>query len=241
MQYIIFTLFALAYFATLAKSIIPAYSAAMTQRTEHPLASLPLLPPEYLDRPSGSIPSKEQCYALWDKYTMPEHIREHSLRVADMAYNLAIIAAHKGFAIIPEEVNASALLHDIAKSYAIDHGGSHAQIGASWVVQETGNRRIGAGVLHHVHWPWRVVPADICQLPFFIIYADKRVKHTAYVSLQERFEDLLSRYGHSDFSCQSIHSAYMQGQEIETALGARLGMELHAYTPHSGRRGGPHA
>ncbi len=198
----------------------------------HPLEILPYL--ELSSLHVGSIPDDEACFALWDNYNMLENIRIHSLLVADVATLLATMAVDKGFDLCIKSVRASALLHDIAKTYTIDHGGSHAQMGASWVISATGNRKIAQGVAMHVHWPWPI-PENICQLPFFVIYADKRVKHTKCVSLTERYDDLVVRYGLTQAHRDSIHASYMQGKEIERALSAQLGVDLDAHTFDSGR------
>lgn len=71
---------------------------------------------------------------------------------------------------------AAGLLHDIAKSYTVQFGGSHAQIGASWVVDSTGNHKVAQAVYHHVEWPWPL-PEDLVHPVFFVIYADKRARH----------------------------------------------------------------
>ena len=184
---------------------------------------------------SGLIPDDEQCKALWRQYAMLDNVREHSWAVAELATALAKRAAQRGFAVNVPAVRASALLHDIAKTYTIRHGGSHSQLGASWVLYETKNPAIAQGVLLHVYWPWRIEQKSICRLPFFVIYADKRIRHNQCVSLQERFEDLLVRYGKDACSRANISLAYEQGKQMENALSAQLGWELDAYTLNSGR------
>lgn len=199
----------------------------------HPLAALPRLT---LRAPhTGDGPDEKRCRALWDKYGMLENIRAHSLQVAALATALAERAVERGFPVDVEKVRVCALLHDIAKTYTIAHGGSHAQMGASWVVAETGDRALAQGVMLHVHWPWDVRADEACPLPFFIIYADKRIMHDRCVSLAERYADLLGRYGHTDFSRAAIAESYVQGQNIERALTAQLGLELHAHTFDCGR------
>ncbi len=180
-------------------------------------------------------PSAAQCRALWNKYEVPEHIRIHSERVARFALELAERAAARGYAVDPPAVHASGLLHDLAKSYTITHGGSHAQLGAAWTIAETGCRGIAQGILHHVHWPWPVEEENICTLPFFLMYADKRTLHTGYVTLRERFADLQQRYGVSGQARGAINSSHEQALNIEQALSARLEMKLDAHTPDSGR------
>ncbi|MGN0009569.1 MAG: HDIG domain-containing metalloprotein [Desulfovibrionaceae bacterium] len=196
-------------------------------------AGLPFLPipPDC----GGSIPDDAACRALWDKYGMLDNVRAHSLRVAGIAQALAERAVARGLPVNVAAVRASAMLHDIAKTYTIRHGGSHAQLGASWVVAETRNRAIAQGVMLHVCWPWDITPETACCLPIFVIYADKRVRHDCCVTLQERFEDLLVRYGRNERAREDIRLAHRQGQIMETALSAQLGWDLHAHTFDSGR------
>ncbi len=202
----------------------------------HPLSGLPYLALSVEKAPAVPplVPDDDDCFALWDKYDIRDNVRSHSLMVADIAQSVAQMAYDKGFEICVPSVRASALLHDIAKSYTIDHGGSHAQIGASWVIEATGNRSIAQGVAMHVHWPW-ALPENICALPFFVMYADKRIMHQKCVSLQERYEDLLERYGTTKQYRAGITASYEQGKNIERALSAQLECSLHAYTLDSGR------
>ncbi len=198
----------------------------------HPLSILPFL--DLSSSHEGIIPDDAACFALWDKYNMLENVRVHSLLVADFATTLAKMAVDKGHELCVASIRASALLHDIAKTYTIDHGGSHAQMGASWVISSTGNRKIAQGVAMHVHWPWDL-PQDMCRLPFFVMYADKRIMHQKCVSLSTRYEDLLVRYGVTEAHRASIHASYLQGKSIENALSKLLGVDLDAYTFDSGR------
>lgn len=186
--------------------------------------------------PAWHVPSVAECEALWNVYGMMEHIRAHSRQVAAVAVGLAEKAVERGFCVDIPAVRASALLHDIAKSYTILHGGSHAQIGAAWVVAETQNQGIAQAVRFHVHWPWEI-PTDhrVCSLPFFVLYADKRIKHDQCVSLQERFEDLLVRYGSSEKSRNGIGVSHQQGLNLERAFTGQLGWNIHACTLDSGR------
>ncbi len=206
---------------------------------KHPLQALPVLPfsaqkKAQLSNAADSIPDDAACFALWDAHGMLDNIRAHSLMVADFATALAQMAVEKGHNVCVSSVRASALLHDIAKSYTIAHGGSHAQMGSSLVVQATGNRHIAQGVALHVEWPWKL-PKNICDLPFFIIYADKRIMHDTCVSLEERYKDLLQRYGDTEHHKKMITLSYEQGVKIENALSALLECDLNAYTLNSGR------
>jgi putative nucleotidyltransferase with HDIG domain len=167
---------------------------------------------------------------------MLPNVRRHSLLVAHIATRLAERAVECGFDVSVEQVRAAGLLHDIAKSYCLRHGGSHAMIGASWVVERTRHYPVARGVLLHVHWPWPLPEdAEICGLPFFIIYADKRVRHDRCVSLGERFEDLLTRYGKNAGARQSIRESFTQGKNIERAFTALLKWDMHEDSFDCGR------
>ena len=188
----------------------------------------------YPVNPKWHIPTRAECNVLWDKYKMPKHIRAHSEKVALIATTLAKLGAQRGFDISVESVTASALLHDIAKAYTIEFGGDHAWIGGSIVLSETGNPYVAQGVLHHVHWDWPV-DSDLCFLPLAIIYADKRVMHDSVVPLDERFEDLVVRYGRTDRIVANIMKAKVLAQQIEHAFSEQLGISLHEYSFDSGR------
>ncbi len=196
---------------------------------DYPLKGIPelrLADPQHM---RGTVPDDEGCRCLWDKYDMLANIRAHSMVVANVATRLAKRAKRLGLPVNVEAVRASALLHDLAKTWCLRHGGSHAELGATWVVQETGNYELARGVFHHVYWPWKL-PADnavlMCSLPFFILYADKRARHDAFVSLEVRFEDLIDRYGKTEAHRKSICGSYLQAKGIEEALSRHLGVGL---------------
>jgi len=179
-------------------------------------------------------PTDEQCFACWDALGMLTHIREHSLLVAALATFLAGRAAQRGLEIDVAKTRAAALLHDIAKTYTIRHGGHHSQLGGAWAMDWTRNAPLAQGVVHHVHWPFEL---DLKRhfLPLVIIYADKRVMHDRVVPLRERFVDLLERYGTTDLIRERIGLSNQQAKDIEISLSHILGIDLHAY-PFDSRR-----
>jgi hypothetical protein len=165
---------------------------------------------------------------------MLPHIRAHSLAVARLSTSLAMAARNAGLGVSVQLTRASALLHDIAKTYCISHGGNHCQMGGAWAMEETGNALLAAGVTHHVHWPWRV-DVRAFFVPMAVIYADKRVRHDTVVSLDERFEDLYSRYATTQYIRDRISESKTQAEEIESAFESLLGMKLHEHSFDSGR------
>ena len=173
----------------------------------------------------GDIPSTEECFRLWDEYEMMDHIKKHSELVARVAVKIASKILKKGINIDIDCVRASALLHDIAKTYTIKNGGYHTQLGAAWMLDRTKNHAIAQGILHHVFWPG---PLDIEKypLPLIIIYSDKRVKHDKVVSLEERMRYILNRYGKSYERMQQIIYSFNQAREIEKIFNKILEVNL---------------
>ncbi len=188
----------------------------------------------------GEIPTEQACYMLWDKYAMLDNIKEHSKLVANFAFAIANKIQEKGLCNtdFAEAAHRAGLLHDIAKTWTIKNGGSHQQVGASIVRAETKNPLLASCVLHHVVWPWQEgvlgIDNNILHLPFLIMYADKRVKHSSFVTLDERFKDLFERYGTSEDRIKNIQLNYDQAKYIEQQLSNKLEFDLYACTLTSG-------
>ncbi len=178
---------------------------------------------------SGPVPGDRECFQIWRKHSMPPHIRKHSLKVARIATALADIARQRNWDIHVQEVRASALLHDLGKTYTITHQGNHSQLGASQVLELTGNPAIAQGVIHHVHWPGDLDPRRHF-LPLAVFYADKRVKHDRIVTLRQRYEDVIDRYGKSYERKQMIYYSFCRACALEKEFNRSLEVELDAYT-----------
>ncbi len=178
---------------------------------------------------SSAVPDDEECYALWHKYAMLPNVQSHSRLVAHIATQIASDLFAAGFATDCAAIRASALLHDIAKTYCLQHGGGHAQLGAAWVVSETRNYAVAQGVFLHVWWPWPIPDGKslATSLPLIVLYADKRARHDSCVTLTERFDDLMERYGSCDAARESIGASLKQSITIEQKLSAILGRDLN--------------
>ncbi len=139
------------------------------------------------------IPTRTECLALLRDHGVPEHIIDHSIVVERVALFLAGELARTGNETDPELVSAGALLHDIDKMRALAEGRPHSEMGA-----ETAGR-IGYGevapiVGQHVRLSDYTDNGAINEAKL-VNYADKRVNHEQIVTLDERFEYLMQRYG----------------------------------------------
>lgn len=143
---------------------------------------------------SANYPTLSKCLELMTAYRMLPNIQEHSFRVRDVALMLGDRLLTAGVALDLHLLEAGALLHDIAKTATLHNGGEHARLGAEWLI-DLGYPAVAEIVREHV-WlsrdpagPWPLREVEIVN------YADKRVLHNLVVTLNQRFVDLLSRYG----------------------------------------------
>jgi putative nucleotidyltransferase with HDIG domain len=141
------------------------------------------------------IPTYDQCIALFDETKMRENIRAHSMRVADVACAIAANLKDESRLDI-DLVRAGALLHDITKTRALESG-EHHDISGGEFLRQRGCFATAEIVAEHVRLT--AYNPDGPLLPKEIVhYADKRVLHDRIVTLRERIDDLMIRYGKSD-------------------------------------------
>jgi putative nucleotidyltransferase with HDIG domain len=151
-----------------------------------------------------------------EREQMPEHICQHSEQVARLALALARELNASGQRLDLALLEAGALLHDIRKLLTIEQGGNHARLGARWA-EESGYGEIAPMIERHVELgPWQ--PEGVVTEVELVNYADKRVRHTEVVSLQERFVDLLDRYGKSDGARTRIRQHWETVRKLETKI-----------------------
>ncbi|MDA3786860.1 MAG: HDIG domain-containing protein [Deltaproteobacteria bacterium] len=141
------------------------------------------------------IPSISQCRKLMADHAMLGNIKEHSVMVAQVATMLSRELNRAGVQIDGELAVAGALLHDIAKTMCLESGCNHARVGAE-ICLAHGFAEVADFVGEHVMLrdfsPARLSAKEV------VSYADKRVKHHQIVSLAERLEYILGRYGQGD-------------------------------------------
>ena len=117
---------------------------------------------------------------------------------ANTSVDCSDIDRRSGFRII-ERVKR---LHDVRKFHTIQNGGNHGLLGGE-AVTELGYPRLAPLVARHVDLgPWD--PAGPVTEVELINYADKRVRHTETVSVQDRFDDLVTRYATTDGARERI-------------------------------------
>lgn len=138
-----------------------------------------------------------------DEHNMLSNIREHSLVVAQVADTvLAMLKKSDEPLVLPEKqlVVAGALLHDIAKTDCLRHGGDHAEIG-SQICNDHGYGEVAEIVREHVRlfsYAEDGYRQGIFPAKELVFYADKRVVHNEIVDLPTRLAYILDKYGGND-------------------------------------------
>jgi putative nucleotidyltransferase with HDIG domain len=149
-----------------------------------------------------SIPSESECLEIMEKYKMLPNIIEHSIQVKNVSIAIANNLIDKS-SINMELICAGALLHDIAKTITLKSGERfHDKIGAN-IIMELGYPQVAEICANHVYLD-SFNPNGNIEEREIVHYSDKRVKHSKIVSLEERFEDLLVRYGSTEKSRATI-------------------------------------
>jgi uncharacterized protein len=166
------------------------------------------------------IPSRDECFLLLRRYEVPPHIIQHSEMVKRIALCLCDFLNREGERLNGPMVEAASLLHDIAKWKTLNTGESHAQSGAQ-IIQQLGFFEVGEIIRQHVmldeeRWDGPVSEAAV------VYYADKRVKHTDIVSLDDRFKDLIERYGRTRSAAAWLRDLEKRCATLEAHLFQRL-------------------
>jgi len=167
-----------------------------------------------------TIPDKSHCFRLMRASGMLEHIAAHSLQVCRVALLLAdqMKPTHPG--LDHQTLQAAALLHDITKTRSFETGENHAETGATFLA-ELGFAEVAELVRQHVRLDSysgrpRIDAAAI------INYADKRVLHDAVVSLDERMQYILERYGETATHQQRIRKLWQVTRALEDRIFGQL-------------------
>lgn len=127
------------------------------------------------------------------RFNMLDNIIRHSVQVMHVAMALTENLRDPD-SVQPGLVRAGALLHDIAKTRTI---GSkelrHDMIGGQ-IMREMGYDAIADIVESHVVFEG-FRPDGELEARELVFYADKRVMHETIVSIDDRVDDLVERYG----------------------------------------------
>ncbi len=172
------------------------------------------------DREEGAqaVPGPTEQERLLDDWGVPAHIRRHSRRVAEVARVLGgWLRRYGGQSLDPDLLEAAAVLHDVAKARCLGSLQDHAKEGAK-ILRGSGYAPVAELVGQHVEL-WGIRPDGRVDEAEVLNYSDKRVRHEEVVSLAERFEDLLERYGRGNPEAEArIRANWERTRRLEEKL-----------------------
>lgn len=178
------------------------------------------------DRPA-QIPGVQMCFDLMEQYGMLPNIRAHSIVVARVAETITNGLITAGLDLSLEMVRAGALLHDIGKTACLENDADHAAKGFEICLAHKLDP-IADIVAEHVILK-TYVPENGFAEKEIVYYADKRVNHDQVVSLEERLEYILERYGmNNEARRQAIKRNYARCWDLEQMIFAVLDFEPDA-------------
>jgi len=162
------------------------------------------------------IPSKKECYRLIYESNMMEHIVVHSFQVCRVSLMIVDHIDIEGTALNRDLVQASAMLHDITKTRSFQTKESHDKTGAKFL-RELGYQVVGNIVRQHVVLDEYLLPEFPTEAEI-VNYSDKRILHDQVVSLKERENYILERYGAEPIYRQRIRMLWRQTEKLEKKL-----------------------
>ena len=152
---------------------------------------------------------------------MLENIKAHSIVVNKIASIIAQGLRDAGVDISLEKVTAGALMHDISKTLCLSSGDDHEAKGKEICLQNNLGE-IADIVGEHVRLKNYSLDQAIHEKEI-VYYADKRVNHEEIVSLEERLEYLLIRYGKTkEYLRQAIKKNFKLCKKVEKKLFVKL-------------------
>lgn len=164
--------------------------------------------------------SRAECLELLQRFDMPEHIRRHSLLVAEVALFLSAGLNGNSCRLDLRLVEAAALLHDIGKLHSLQTGENHAVLGAT-MLDGAVDPAVAGIVREHISLDPSQVAGPITE-SLIVNYSDKRVRHDKVVSIEERYEDLVARYAKSHSHEQSLRKKLELYVELEQTIFSHL-------------------
>ncbi|MBW2038368.1 MAG: HD domain-containing protein [Deltaproteobacteria bacterium] len=166
---------------------------------------------------NGEI-TPQEAWELLQEFGVPHHIIEHSKKVAEVACFLGRELRKAGYTLELSLVEAGAFLHDVAKAHSLKTGEDHARLGGEWL-RERGLYKVADIVYYHVHLPDEEMRISEIAV---VNYADKRVMETTLVSIKERFEYIIRKYGVDESRKDRLNFLYERIKKLEQIIFAPL-------------------
>jgi molybdenum cofactor cytidylyltransferase len=180
---------------------------------------------------AGPILNDRECRVLLEKVCrLPEAVIDHCRQVARVADALAGAVNAGGGGLDTALVRSAAYVHDAARLER-----DHARAGAR-LLKAMGFPEMAAIIAVHMHIDASAnAPLDEAQLVYF---ADKRVSGDTVVSIAQRFEAKLQKYGGDPAVGAKIQRQHQTALMIQNKLEGLAGQTVDGILKHAGLASG---
>ncbi len=172
------------------------------------------------------LPSRKRCFALIHEMGMMDHIIHHSVMVSQVARFLGSCLFRTYPNLDIRLAERSALLHDITKTRSFITGEMHSETGKI-LLEEMGFPEVANIIRQHVILDHYNMHGPVTEIEI-VNYSDKRILHDQIVSLDERIEYILNKYGKNKDYSNRIHIMWENTILLEEKLFKTLDFEPDA-------------
>lgn len=169
------------------------------------------------------LPSRAKCFVIIHEMDMMDHIIDHSVMVSHVAAFLGnrLLKTNPGLNVRLTEI--SALLHDITKTRSFTTGEMHSETGKV-LLEKMGFPEVANIIRQHVILDCYNETGPVTEIEI-VNYSDKRILHDQIVSLEERLEYILNKYGKNKDYLDRIHAMWENTILLEEKLFKTLDFE----------------
>ncbi len=163
--------------------------------------------------------TRKECFDLLEKHKTPQNVKNHCIKVSEVAVRLAEALNRKGFQLDVAAIERAALLHDIARVHP-----RHAQMGSE-ILKSQGEHVLENIIRQHME----LDPQNIHTISevTLVYLADKVVKEDEIVTVEERYSYAEEKFSENPIVLknvlQSKHSAIAIRGLVEEAIGVKIG------------------
>ncbi|MEE0203584.1 MAG: histidine phosphatase family protein [Muricomes sp.] len=151
-----------------------------SRRTGLSFGEIKTLEAEYFTKRHWKIECLLKVGEIYVKYEVPDRVRRHCYKVAEVAVEIAGQLKVSGCLLNIRSIYLSALTHDIARTHQ-----NHPKVAAEWMMREGYPEEAGIILEHH-----ELNPLSLKALSekMIVYLADKYVREDQLVNMEKRFE-----------------------------------------------------
>ncbi len=165
------------------------------------------------------VPDKEECYSILKIYDVSDNIVRHCTKVSEVALHILYELNEKGYNFDENLIQASALLHDIARKSK-----NHAKAGEE-LLKKLGYENIGKIIATHMDI--EVDQEEDISENEVLYLADKLVKDDKFVSLEYRMSNCLLKYSNNLEALRKAEQRFIQAEKIMKKLEKVIGKSFN--------------